>query len=466
MIRAQTMGEIVIPANPPRSYQRAVWRYMQEGGTLDAKRAVMVWHRRAGKDETAMQLTAWAALHDKPAVYWHMLPEAEQARKAIWRAVNPHTGMRRIDEAFPPAIRKRTLEQEMVIEFVNGSIWQLVGSDNFNSLVGAGPRGVVFSEYSLANPLAWAFLRPMLLENRGWALFVYTPRGKNHGHTLFEDASKDPLWFAQKLTAYETGIFAPETLERERLEYRRQLGDDDGDAKFRQEYLCDFSAANVGAYYAREFEAIDREGRLTLIPHDPDYPVHTAWDIGFHDSTAIWFAQKKGDRIHLIDYLQGSGYTMDHWAREVLAKKYTYASHIFPPDAAAGDVFVGRRIDTLRKLFQGKTGVIKVLDQISVMDGIASARRLLTKSVFDKDACAEGVEALQAYRKEWDEDKQDFSPKPKHDWSSHGADAFRYLATGLPENLGLREPNPVIDKYRANRETRASRASRGGGRWT
>lgn len=462
------MPELLIPSSPPRSYQRKVWEYMQGDGGFETKRAVMVWHRRAGKDETAMQMTAWAALHDRPAVYWHMLPEAEQARKAIWRAVNPHTGMRRIDEVFPLQIRKKTRDQEMMIEFVNGSVWQLVGSDNFNSLVGAGPKGVVFSEYSLANPLAWAFLRPMLLENRGWAVFVYTPRGKNHGHTLYEDALKDPLWFAQKLTAYETGIFTPETLERERLEYRRQLGDDDGDAKFRQEYLCDFAAANVGAYYAREFEAIDREGRISTIPYDPDYPVHTSWDIGYHDSTAIWFAQKKGERIHLIDYEQGTGMTMDYWAKKVLDRPYAYASHIFPHDASNGDVFVGKRVEVIRKLFAGRAGFLRFLTnaECSVQEGIQAARRLLTKSVFDGQKCAEGVEALQAYRKDWDDDRRMFSPKPYHDWSSHGADSFRYLAVGLPESLGLKERNPVVDKYRETREGRAARSARRGGRWT
>ena len=162
------MPTIQLPADGwrPRPYQRDVWNYLERGG----KRAVAVWHRRAGKDEFCLRWASVAAFQ-KVGNYWHMLPMANQARRAIWEAVNPHTGKRRIDEAFPVALRETTREQEMMIRFKNGSTWQVVGSDNYDSLVGAPPVGVTFSEWALADPRAWAFIRPILLENDGWALF-------------------------------------------------------------------------------------------------------------------------------------------------------------------------------------------------------------------------------------------------------------------------------------------------------
>ena len=168
--------DIILPNRwRPRDYQRRLWDYLETGG----KRAVAVWHRRAGKDEVCLHWAACAAMQ-RVGNYWHMLPEASQARKAIWDAINPHTGRRRIDEAFPPSIRVGQRDDDMRIKLASGSVWQVVGSDNFNSLVGSPPTGLVFSEYSLTNPAAWDYLRPILAENGGWCVFMMTPRGRNH----------------------------------------------------------------------------------------------------------------------------------------------------------------------------------------------------------------------------------------------------------------------------------------------
>ncbi|PZQ57315.1 MAG: hypothetical protein DI570_20010, partial [Phenylobacterium zucineum] len=197
----------------PRGYQSALWEKLRAG----CKRADVVAHRRWGKDEVALHWAA-AAASTQPGTYWHLLPEASQGRKAIWDAVNPHTGARRIDEAFPASVRRRVWASEMKIELNNGSIWQVVGSDNYDSLVGASPRGVVFSEWSLAKPEAWTFIRPILAENDGWALFLWTPRGRNHATRAFEARQKEPDWFCVRSTAIETGVFTPEQLEREKRE--------------------------------------------------------------------------------------------------------------------------------------------------------------------------------------------------------------------------------------------------------
>jgi phage terminase large subunit len=244
------LAQIEIPNNwEPRDYQLPLWSAL-EGG---CKRALYTWHRRAGKDDVGLQFTATEVI-EKPGVYWYMLPEAAQARKAIWKAIDPHTGQRRIDWAFPPEIRESANDTEMFINIrgINGpATWQVVGSDNYNSLVGSPPRGVVFSEWALANPAAWAYIRPILKENGGWALFNFTPRGRNHAVQMFENHKDDPDWFVQKLTAKQTGALTDEELAKELLDYQADFGDEDGEAKFRQEYLCDFDAPLVGAYYAK-----------------------------------------------------------------------------------------------------------------------------------------------------------------------------------------------------------------------
>ena len=147
----------------PREYQKPLIRYLQAGG----KRADVVAHRRWGKDEVALHWTA-TQIARKPGTYWHLLPEASQGRKAIWDAVNPHTARKRIDEAFPKAFRTKTVDAEMKIEFRNGSVWQVVGSDNYDRLVGSSVRGVVFSEWALAKPDSWTYIRPILVESDGW----------------------------------------------------------------------------------------------------------------------------------------------------------------------------------------------------------------------------------------------------------------------------------------------------------
>lgn len=418
--------EIDIPAGGwrPREYQRPVWRYLEGGG----KRAVAVWHRRAGKDEFCLRWASVAAF-EQIGNYWHMLPEAAQARKAIWDAVNPHTGKKRIDEAFPLELRRTTRQQEMMIEFVNGSTWQLVGSDNFNSLVGSTPRGVVFSEWALADPRAWAFVRPILLENGGWALFNYTPRGNNHGRTIFEAARDDDSWFAQLLPADQTGVFTTEQLKAEEKEYIREYGGDLGRSLFRQEYFCSFDAAVLGAYYALEMGEADAEGRIAGVPYEKGHLVHTAWDLGYSDHTSIWFFQMVGREIRMIDFYTSSGVGLDHYAGVLQSKGYRYGTHLLPHDVEVKDLGTGRsRRETLASLGLNS---IKVVPNQRINEGINAVRSILSRCWWDKTKCAHGVSALREYRSAWDEKLKTLKPAPLHDWASHPADAFRYLAMGL-----------------------------------
>ncbi len=413
------MKRIKIPNRwQPRSYQMDLWRYLENGG----KRAVAVWHRRAGKDSLALNWTAVAAMK-RVGVYWHMLPLQTQARKVVWDAIDKQ-GRRVIDQVFPPELRKSANAQEMKIELLNGSVWQCVGSDSYNSLVGANPVGVVFSEYSIADPAAWDFIRPILAENEGWSLFIYTPRGRNHGLSLFETAQSTSGWFAQKLGVSETKAIPAGAVEAERA-----AGMDE--ATIQQEFYCSFNAALKGAYYGELLHQAEIEGRIGFVPHDPAKPVYTAWDLGIGDATAIWFYQQHGREIDIIDYYEASGVGLDHYVRVMKDKPYTYTHlNIFPHDVGVHELSSGKsRLDLLAGL--GVRG--RVLERSSVESGIACVRMLLPRCRFDKDRCAKGLEALRQYQKEWDSVRRDFMPRPRHDWTSHAADAFRYLATGLKE---------------------------------
>lgn len=419
---------ISLPNNwRPRGYQLGAWRYLEGGG----KRAVLVWHRRAGKDDLALHWTAVAANDvgndesiGRVGTYWHMLPEAAQARKAIWEAVNPHTGLRRVDEAFPSALRETTREQEMFIRFKSRSTWQVVGSDNYDSLVGSPPVGVVFSEWALADPQAWAYIRPILLENGGWALFPYTPRGRNHGAAFYETLLGNAEWHCEKLTALQTDVFTEAQLDHEKREYIREFGETEGLARFNQEYLCDFNAAVVGAYFGPEMNTAEAEGRICRVPHDPGLLVQTWWDLGYDDLTAIWFVQYAGRELRFIDYIEGAGGDAAFWAKELQQRPYNYGDCILPHDAGARSPQSGKTYaQVLADLGLRKQTIVPRTDDL--VGSINQARLLIPRSVFDAEKCKRGIEALRQYRREWDDKMKTFKARPMHDWASHGADAYR-----------------------------------------
>lgn len=306
--------EIELPNNwQPRDYQMNLWKYLEGGG----KRAVAVWHRRAGKDDVCLHWTA-VAMMQRPATYWHMLPEAAQARKAIWDAVNPHTGKRRIDEAFPLELRSSTREHEMMIKFKNGSTWQVVGSDNYDSLVGSPPVGVTLSEWSVAKQDAWAYLRPILMENDGWAFFIYTPRGENHGLNTYNLAMSEDDWFGELLTADDTRVFTPEQLAQEKRELAKQYGQSRGEALFRQEYYCSFVEAFTGKQVYPDFNRKTHVASQDLLPViikgiEAGRQVVRGWDnTGLHPACVLtyvntigqWYIFKEfwGDDITCVDF--------------------------------------------------------------------------------------------------------------------------------------------------------------------
>lgn len=434
------MPEIQLPHNwSPMQHQIPLLNYLQSGG----KRAVCVWHRRSGKDMTSLHWTVQASMQ-RPGTYWHMFPTMVQGRRAIWNG-SDNEGNRFLT-AIPgwreyeyqgnknAGIVKHIRNDEMRIEFINGSMWQVVGSDNYDYLVGTNPVGVIFSEYSIADPAAWDYLRPILLRNGGWAIFIFTPRGHNHGLKILDMARGNDKWFSEVLTIDETGLLTEEEIQEER---------DSGmsEAMIKQEYYCSFDSPLEGAFYAEELMKVTDEKRICHVPHDRNVRVETWWDLGIGDATSIWFAQRVGHEIHLIDYYENVDKPLHHYVNILEEKRqehgYKYSDHVFPHDVRAREFISGK---SREEVLKGLGMAPKVAPDHRLEDGIEAARSMLARCFFDRNKCDRGIQALRQYRRErqqkLEKGQGDEIPKyrnhPLHDWTSHAADAFRYGAVFSP----------------------------------
>lgn len=405
----------------PRPYQERIMRYFDNGG----KRAVWIVHRRGGKDLTMLHQVCKMA-HTRLGVYWTVFPSFAQARKALWEGFTKD-GKRIMENVFPGftdpkrrgSIVKRKDENQMMVELKCGSVWRLIGSDRIE-LVGAGPVGLVFSEYALANPKAWNMIRPMLRENEGWAAFVTTPRGRNHAKALFDVAMKDPAWFCELQTLYDTKAYDPElTMDEER---RAGMPE----ALIKQEYLCDWSAALVGSVWGEQIDAIQKAGGMNAFDHPHD-GVFTSWDLGFTDSTAIWFWQIEDGGVNIIDYYEESGKPLSHYFDLIESKPYSYVKHWLPHDARQTTLSSG--VSILNQFMKQYPGQVACVPDLPLLDGIQAGRWMLQQGVLFHPCTADAVELLRQYHYEYDEEKKIFSNKPDHDFTSHAADSFRYLAS-------------------------------------
>jgi len=403
----------------PRFYQLPDMAALDNG----FKRVISIWHRRAGKDSAGLNHSAKAA-HQRVGVYWHLLPTQKQAREVVWTNVDKQ-GRRMIDQAFPKELRKRTLEDEMMIEFNNGSFWKLRGADNFDSNVGANPAGIVFSEYALTDPRAWDYMRPILLENGGWAWFNTTPRGQNHVYDMLQNAITDPLWHHSIWPVNKTHILTEEQIEQERREGMSE-------ARIQQEYYCRFDVSNEGSVFGAQMQIAEKQGRITSVPYDNRYPVETAWDFGLRDATAIWFIQRVGRERRFIDYVCDRNKILPHYLNIVNGKGYSYSRHIAPHDVSRTNYGDG---SSFMSIAQNHGIFFTQAPKLSVSDGEEAGRALLSQCSFDAVKCAHGIKALKHHHREYDEEKKALKSKPVEDWSIDPCDAFRTYAV-TPEGFG------------------------------
>lgn len=458
------MAQIVLPYKgwEPRPDQMPLWAYLERGGT----RADVVAHRRWGKDEMCLHRGAVAS-QQRVGTYWHMLPEAAQARKAIWDAVNPRTNRRRIDEAFPIEIRATTRESDMFIRFKNGSTWQVLGSDNYNSFVGSPPIGVTFSEWSLADPSAWSYVRPILLENGGWAMFIWTPRGRNHATRAFDAREKDHDWFTMKMPATHTPVFTEEQLSRELKEMTDELGSEqEALAKYGQEYLVEFDVPVPGSYYGDQMRKLIEAGHVGDYPYDPAYPVYTSWDLGIDDYTAITFWQQiTSKRVHVVDYFEANNLGLDDIVDEAFGGKFRWKwnMHYLPHDVKVREL--GNRGRTRKVTLEG-LGIKPIRPGVprDPEERVNAVRRLLPFVYFNENTTGVLVDHLLQYKKKWSKTLNQYVG-PLKDGNDHAADSVGEFAMNSRGIYIPKKEEPKDPDDRWARLFKASRSNGNGSNW-
>lgn len=400
----------------PRSYQ---WKIIDSIEKDGYKRVLCILPRRSGKDLTAFNLCIRQCL-SKVCVVYYIFPTFAQAKRVIWDSIT--ISGERILDYIPKELVTSSNSQEMKIRFINGSLLQLVGSDNYNALMGTNPYGVVFSEYALQDPQAYQYIRPILAANDGWALFISTPRGRsNHLYTLYEAARYSKTWKCIKLTLDDTKHISEEAMEQERIDLSEDM--------IQQEYYTSFDAGIEGSYYARYVDKMHLDGRITDVPWEAGFPVHTAWDLGVRDSTIIIFFQVLGTSVRIIDLYENSKVGLEHYSKILQSKDYTYGRHIAPHDIKVKELGTGMtRLEKARQL-----GIkFIVAPNIPIVDGIESVRSTLGKIWIDSTKCKELVRAIENYRQDYDSKNRIYKLKARHDWASHMCDALRYLCVALP----------------------------------
>lgn len=418
----------------PRAYQRQLWDHFVPSAAR--KRAVVIAHRRWGKDLLAMNMSGCLSQIDM-ATYWHVLPFKTQARNIVWNGIDK-INKKRFRDYFHKDLIDYTNENEMRVHFKNGSVWQATGADDIDRLVGTNPFGVVLSEWALIDPRVFDYIRPILKENGGWCLMITTIRGKNHayksGMKAAERQAQSPNWLYVNQTVNDTfkddgtRVFSDDDIQEERA---------DGMAEeiIRQEYYNDPDTPLQGCYYMREMLKAREDGRVTSIAYDPKIPVDTYWDIGFSDFTVILFVQEVGQERRIIDVYANSGEEVGHYANELRKRDYSYGRHYGPWDVeikhlAAG----GKSVYDVAKSHGIK--FIVTPQPKTVGDGIEQVRNIFPSLWFDGRKCERFIEAISSYRKEPLSEKLQqtgsnevvYKDTPLHDWTSHYADALRVMA--------------------------------------
>lgn len=381
--------------------------------------ALLSCHRRFGKTVFAMNelIRASATCSSKNPRFAYLAPLYRQAKAVAWDMLKHYSR---------PIPGMKYNEAELRADFPNGARISLHGGDNPDHLRGLGFDGVVMDEYGQMSSRLWSeVVRPSLVDRKGWGIFIGTPKGYNSFYDLYEAAKKDSDWYVAIHRASETGYVNQDELDAA----KKQMSEE----QYNQEFECSWTAAIQGSYYGRLLEEAQKEQRISKINHDPALLVETWWDLGVSDATSIWFAQRNGAEIRLIDYYEATGESLAHYVNVLEDKaksgKWKFGNHVFPHDVRQRSLDTGRtRIEALNSL-----GVdVTIAPMQKIEDGIEAVRRQLKNCWFDELRCKRGLDALRQYRAQYDEVRRTFRLKPYHDWASHGSDAFRYGCVYTP----------------------------------
>ena len=383
--------------------------------------AVIVAHRRCGKTVACINDIIYKALTEgkEDGRYAYLAPYYAQAKSIAFDYL-----MR-----FSAPVRVNHNVSELWVELINGARIRLFGADNPDALRGLYLDGVVLDEYADMKPSTWgAVLRPLLADRRGWAVFIGTPKGHNQFFDIYNSASKSEDWYVKTLRASQTNLLPAEEL----ADAAKMMSQD----QYLAEFECDFESAIIGAYYGKEMRVLTDSGRITNIEHDPMFPVHTAWDLGYSDDTSIWWYQVVHGEIRILDYHSSNGQPIAYYTGQIQQREreygYKYGTHWLPHDARAKTLASGGKSIIEQLSVKIPLENMKIVPSLSLQDGIQASRLALMRSWFDSK-CEEGIECLRQYQREYDEDKKVFRDKPRHDWTSHGADALRMLSIAWKE---------------------------------
>lgn len=389
--------------------------------------AVAVAHRRCGKTVACINDLIIKAMTEgkEHGQYAYICPFLSQAKSVAWAYLLRYSD----------AVRVRSNASELWVELINGSRIRLFGADNADALRGMYLDGIVLDEYADMKPRVWGeVIRPLLADREGWAVFIGTPKGKNAFWDLYSFASQDDNWHVTTLRASQTGLLP----DSELADARSMMSED----QYLQEFECSFEAAILGAYYGKEMREAQDEGRITKVPYDREHKVYTAWDLGYTDDTSIVFFQILRSEVRIIDHYAGSGLAMDDYLNLVIGKGYNYGKHYLPHDAKAKTLASGGK--SIQEMAQKALGIgnVRIVPDLSLQDGIQAVRALFPKLWFDNVKCSEHqlLESLRQYQREWDDDKKRYRDRPRHDWTSHGADSVRYMAIAWREEAAKQEP--------------------------
>ena len=389
----------------------------------------LVAHRRAGKTVAAINDLIRAAVTSKSPMpqFAYIAPFRSQAKSVAWDYL----------KHFSATAAASTNESELTVDMINGSKVRLFGADNADAMRGLGFDGIFMDEYGDFKPSVWGnVIRPSLSDRQGWAVFGGTPKGKNQFWDIKQTAARlRDEWFLLELPASKSGLLPDGELSAARA----QLSKDQYD----QEYECSFEASILGAFYGVEMREAAEQGRICRVDYQPEVPVHTAWDLGYRDDTAIWFYQVIRGEIHIIDFYAVSGANIAELAAVITSKPYKYGKHYLPHDARAKTLAAqGKSIIEQMAEYLGINN-LSIVPDLSVQDGIQAVRQMLPNTWFDAERCDEGMEALRQYQREYDEDKKAFRQTPRHDWCSHPADAMRMLAIVWRQEPAVKPPDRV-----------------------